>query len=137
MAQERTLQTSVVRRALEACRRVDAQSRVVSMTTDAITGLTHLRVRAGDVHTVNGLQQALWGAMPFSTARVTENWIDGTLEADVTVLTAPQERLAARHAVARTRATAYWLLLAWAFIFLGMGEWSASVRGTLLGKDEL
>ena len=137
MAQERTLQSSVVRRALDACRRVDPQSRVVSMTEDARTGLTHMRVRAGDVHTVNGLQQALWGAMPFATARVTENWIDGTLEADVTVLTAQQERRAARYEVAKTRLVAYWLLLGWAFILLGMGEWSASVRGLLLGKDEL
>ena len=137
MAQERTLQSSVVRRALDACRHVDPQARVVSMTEDGQTGLTHLRVRAGDAHTVNGLQQALWRAMPFATARVTENWMDGTLEADVTVLTAQQERLAARYEVAKTRLVAYWLLLGWAFILLGMGEWSASVRGLLLGKDEL
>lgn len=126
-----------MKRALEACRRVDAQSRVVSMTTDAVTGLTHLRVRAGDVHTVNGLQQALWAAMPFATSRVTENWMDGTLEADVTMLTAHQERCAARCEVVKTRLAAYWLLLAWVFLLMGLGAWSASVRGLLSGKDEL
>ena len=137
MAQKRTLQEAVVQRCQEACRLIDPQSRVVRMTEDGATGLTHVRVRAGDAHTVNGLQQALRRVMPFATTQVTESWMDGTLEADVTVLTAEQERRAARAEVTKTRLTKYWLLLAWVFVLLGMGEWSASVRGLLQGKDEL
>ena len=75
--------------------------------------------------------------MPFSATQVTESWMDGTLEADVTVPTAQQEQLAARAVATSTRLTKYWLLLAWVFVLLGMGEWSASVRGLLQGKDEL
>ena len=135
-AQERTLQSAIVRRCLEACRRVDGQARVVSMTEDGATGLTHLRVRAGDAQSLNGLQKALWRVMPLSATRVTESWVDGTLEADVTVLTQQQERRAARYEVAKERPVAYWLLAAWACFLLGVGEWSASV-GLLRAKDEL
>lgn len=137
MAQQRTLQDAVVERCQAACRLIDSKSRVVRMTEDGATGLTHVRVRAGDAHTVKGLQQALRRVMPFATAQVTESWMDGTLEADVTVLTAQQERRAARAEVSRSRLTKYWLLLAWVFVLLGMGEWSASVRGLLRAKDEL
>lgn len=134
--QERSFfESAVVRRCQEACRRIDATSRVVSMTEDA-AGLTHLRFRAGDTHTLEQLRAALGNAMRLSTTRVTESWVDGTLEADVTVLTARQERRAARHEVAKGRLVAYWLLLAWVFLFLGIGEWSASVRA-VRGKDEL
>ena len=136
MAQKRTLQEAVVQRCQEACRLIDPQSRVVRMT-DYATGVTHLRVRAGDAHTVSGLQKALRRVMPFATTSVTESWMDGTLEADVTVLTAQQERRAARALATSTRLTKYWLLLAWVFVLLGMGEWSASVRGLLRAKDEL
>lgn len=130
------MQTTVVKRCLEACRAIDAKSRLVSMTEDGATGLTHLRVRASDAHTVNALRQALWRAMPLSSTRVTESWVDGTLEADVTVLTQQQERRAARYEVAKERLVAYWLLASWLFLLLGMGEWSASLRA-LRGKDEL
>jgi hypothetical protein len=137
MAQRRTLQEAVVQRCQEACRLIDPSSRVVRMTEDGGTGLTHVRVRAGDAHTVSGLQRALRSVMPFSATQVTESWVDGTLEADVTVPTAQQERRAARALATSTRLTKYWLLLAWVFVLLGMGEWSASVRGLLQGKDEL
>lgn len=130
------MQSTVVQRCLAVCRRIDGQSRVVSMTEDSTTGLTHLRVRAGDAHTLENLRAALGHVLRLSTTRVTESWLDGTLEADVTVLTAQQERLAARREIARGRLAAYWLLAAWVFFFLGLGEWSASVRA-LRGKDEL
>ena len=135
--QKRSLfESAVVRRCLEACQRIDGASRVVSMTEDGATGLTHLRVRAGDTHTLEHLRAALGNALRLSTTRVTESMLDGTLEADVTVLTAQQERRVARRKVTRERLVAYWLLLAWVFVFLGIGEWSASVRA-LRGKDEL
>ena len=136
MAQERSLQETVVRRCQEACQRVDPAARVLRMTENAATGLTHLRVRAGDTHTLEHLRAALGNALRLSTTRVTESMLDGTLEADVTVLTARQERRAARALATSTRLTKYWLLLAWVFVFLGIGEWSASVRA-LRGKDEL
>ena len=136
MAQKRTLQEAVVQRCQEACRLIDPQSRVVRMTEDSATGLTHLRVRAGDTHTLEHLRAALGNALRLSTTRVTESMLDGTLEADVTVLTAQQERRVARYRVTKERLVAYWLLLAWVFVFLGIGEWSASVRA-LRGKDEL
>ena len=136
MAQERSLQETVVRRCQEACHRVDPASRVLRMTENAATGLTHLRVRAGDTHTLEHLRAALGNALRLSTTRVTESMLDGTLEADVTVLTAQQERRVARYKVTKERLVAYWLLLAWVFVFLGIGEWSASVRADR-GKDEL
>ena len=136
MAQERSLQSAVVQRCLAACRRIDAQSKIVSMTEDGLTGFTHLRLRAGDTHTLEHLRVALGGVMRFSTTRVTENCVDGTLEADVTVPTRQQEWLAARREVTRGRLAAYWLLLAWFCFLLGLHEWGACVRASG-GKQEL
>ena len=135
-AQESTLQSQVLARALAACRAVDPQARAVSMTEDA-DGLTHLRVRAGDAHSLNGLQEALQRVMPLSQSRVTESWVDGTLEAEVTVLTKAQERLAARFAAAKRRLPAYWVLAAWACFLVGVCEWYWSVTGGVEAKDEL
>jgi hypothetical protein len=57
---------------------------------------------------------------------VTESWVDGTLEAEVTVLTAAQERATARALVTRSRSVAYWLLLAWACLLAALVEWLAA-----------
>ena len=135
-AQQRSMQSAVVQRCLQACRRIDGAARVVSMTTDSATGLTHLRVRAGDTHTLEKLRGALGGVLRLSTTCVTENWVDGTLEADVTVLTSQQERLEARRLVARERVAAYGLLLAWVFLLLGLHEWWSGM-GSRGVKDEL
>ena len=136
-AQQRSMQSTVVQRCLQACHGIDGASRVVSMTTDGVTGLTHLRVRAGDAHTLEKLRGALGSVLRLSTTSVTENWVDGTLEADVTVLTSQQERLEARRIVARGRVAAYWLLLAWFFLLLGLHEWWSSAGDGTRGKDEL
>ena len=135
-AQEKTLQSRVVARAMQACRVIDSAARAVSMTEDA-EGLTHMRVRAGDAHTLNGLRSALQRMLPLSTTQVTESLIDGTLEASVTVPTEAQERLAARCAVAKERLATYWLLAAWACFFVGVGEWWWSVNAGVEAKDEL
>ena len=135
-AQESTLQSQVMARALAACRGVDGLARAVSMTEDA-DGLTHLRFRAGDAHSLNGLQEALQRVMPLSATRVTESWVDGTLEAEVTVLTKAQERAAARCAVVRGRLPAYWLLAAWVCFLVGVCEWVWYVRRGVGVKDEL
>jgi len=135
-AQETTLLSQVVARAMAACRAVDPQARPVSMTEDG-EGLTHLRVRAGDAHSVNGLQSALQRVLPLSQSRVTESWVDGTLEASVTVLTKSQERYAARFAVAKRRFVAYWLLASWVCVLIGVGEWYWGLRAVAETKDEL
>ena len=135
-ARDRTFANTVVQTALAACHRVDRSAKLVSMNKD-FDGVMHLRIRAGDAHTVQSLQQALQKVMPLSYASVTESWIDGTLEADVTVLTRAQEYEAARKIVSSSRLFVYWLMVGWVFIVLGFGEWSACFGGIAKGKDEL
>lgn len=133
--QQRTLESRVVKRAERACHQVDADARVVSYTEDA-DGVARLRMRAGDAHSLEAMREALTGVLPLSTTLVTENFMDGTLEVEVLVLTRAQERWHARHAVSKERLVAYWLLLAWVALFLGLGGWSSSVR-RFVRKDEL
>lgn len=136
-SQERSFANAVVQTALAACHRIDTGAKLVSMNENG-HGVMHLRIRAGDAHTVASLQQALQQVMPLSHATVTESWIDGTLEADVTVLTREQEYRAARKMLSSSRVYIYWLMVGWALVLVGIGEWAASVRGALLaGKDEL
>ena len=134
-SQQRTLESHIVARATRACQQVDPEARVASYTEDG-SGTGTLRLRAGDAHSLEGMRVALASVLPLSSTRVSENWTDGSMEVEVFVLTRAQERWHARAAVARERLVAYWLLLAWVFVFLGLGEWSASVRG-VRGKDEL
>ena len=81
-----SLAERVVQSVLATCREIDHSARLVSMTKDT-TGETHLRVRAGDIHSVESLRRALVDAMPLSQTVVQESWADGTLEAEVTVPT--------------------------------------------------
>ncbi len=134
-AQQRTLESRTVARATCACQQIDPAARVANFTEED-DGSGRLRLRAGDAHSLEGMREALASALPLSSTRVTESWLDGSMEVEVLVLTRAQERWRARYAVARERLVAYWLVLAWVFVFLGLGEWSASVRG-VRGKDEL
>jgi hypothetical protein len=122
-----TLAEDVVRQVVDTCREVDHNARLVSMTKDP-GGHLHMRVRAGDVHSVNSLQRALADAMPLSESTVLESWTDGTLEADITVFTRAEEYWVARKLVTRRKVFQYWIALAWIVIFLGTGEWIAAVR---------
>lgn len=144
-AQSRTIQSQVAERAIAFCRRVDEHARLSSMTEDA-EGYTRLRMRAGDSHTIQSLRTMLNRMMPLASTRVTESLVDGTLEAEVTVLTTDQEHAAARALVTRQRFVSYWLLLAWTCFFVGVAEWlmqSSNVafvmgdNATTAARDEL
>ena len=122
-----SLAEHVVRSVMDTCKEVDHNARLVSMTKDP-SGQLHMRVRAGDVHSVQSLQRALAEAMPLSQSTVLESWVDGTLEADITVLTRAEEYWAARKLVTGKRMFLYWIGIAWIIIFVGTGEWVAAVR---------
>ena len=128
-----------MRRVMQTCRSVDQNARLVTMTKDSY-GHCHLRVRAGDVHSVASLQRALEDAMPLSTATVLESWIDGTLEAEITVYTKDEERCSARKLVVKRRLFKYWIAFSWILLALGFCEWVATLRTALdprVLRDEL
>lgn len=134
-----TLSEAVVRRVLDVCHEVDHNAKLVNMTRDP-NGDCHLRIRAGDVHSVASLQSGLQDAMPLSTCSVEESWLDGTLEAEVTVYGAGEEYRRARALVTRGRLPSYWIGIATICLLLGMGEWAAAVRASwarVAAKDEL
>lgn len=133
-----TLADTVVQNVLAACRGVDDASKLMTMTHDS-AGNAIVRVRAGDVHSVASLQRALSSALPLSETSVSESWLDGALEAEVTIFTAERERGKARQTVTKSRLVAYPLLAAWVCILVGLGEWVAAVRAArgAYGKDEL
>lgn len=122
-----SLSERVVRSVLATCREIDHNARLVSMTKDT-TGETHLRVRAGDVHSVESLRRALVDAMPLSHTMVQESWADGTLEAEVTVPTADEEYRLARRMVTTKRLFQYWIAIATILVILGFGEWAAAIQ---------
>lgn len=134
-----TLAESVVQNVMDTCRGVDHNARLVTMTKST-GGHIKLRVRAGDIHSVNSLQRALADAMPLSSTLVQESWVDGTLEAEVTVLPRDEEYRVARKLVASKRLFQYWIAFAWILICLGVAEWVTSVRvawAPELLRDEL
>jgi len=133
-----TMADSIVQKVLSTCRAVDGAVKLVNMTRDA-HGNTHLRVRAGDVHSLESLRRALQDSMPLSQCTVQESWLDGTLEAEVTVYTAGEEYKRARALAVKSRWITYPLLLAWVLLFTGLGEWAAAIRAAASNakKDEL
>lgn len=137
-AQQETLSSTIVQRALAACRGVDASSRLASMTAD-VDGLTRLRVRAGDTYSLAGLQAALASVLPLSTTRVHESFVDGTLEAEVLVHTQEQEYTEARLRVTSSRCVTLWLLLAWVAFLIGTAEYLLCLTATVSATqhDEL
>lgn len=66
--------------------------------------------------------------MPLSLVEVNESFLDGTLEAAITVFTAAEEKERARQQVTRTRFLSYPLLLAWVCLVFGAGDWFGSVH---------
>ncbi len=130
---------AIVQKVLATCRGIDGAVKLINMTRDA-QGHTHLRVRAGDVHSVESLRRALQDTMPLSQCTVQESWLDGTLEAEVTVYTEDEEYRRARAKAIKSRWIMYPLLLAWVLLFLGLGEWVAVIRAAWTqkwDKDEL
>ena len=109
------------------------------MTQNEI-GQTNLRIRAGDVHSVASLQKALEMAMPFASTRVTESYVDGTLEAELLVLSSAQEKAHARLCVSQKRIFRYWLLASCVCLLAGFVEWYAGIiilQHASLAKDEV
>ena len=120
-----TLSEIVVQNVMRKCCDVDSQSRLVSMTRD-MQGHTHMRVRAGDVHSVATLQRSLAATLPLAECSVSESWIDGTLEAEILIFTAHKERSRARAKVAQNRFASYWLSAGTICVLVGVGQWMAS-----------
>ena len=136
--QKRTLADELVRRVLAACRAVDGQAVVSNMTKNGATGATHIRVRAGDTHSVYSLSKALQNVMPLSDITINESMVDGVLEADLTVLTKRDERVRARAYVANRRLFSYPLLLAWVCLFVAIRDYGVWLYSREVGiKDEL
>ena len=134
-----TLSDHIVRLVLDTCTGIDHNAKLVAMTRD-MQGHAHLRIRAGDVHSVESLRRALQDAMPLSKCTVNESWLDGTLEAEVTVYTASEEYRQARRLVTTRRLVSYWIAIATLCLFLGLGEWAAAVRSAsapVSVRDEL
>lgn len=132
-----TLSEAVVRNVMRKCTEVDHQSKLVAMTRDT-SGHTHLRVRTGDVHSVGTLQNQLARMLPLAECNVSESWVDGTLEAEVTVFTADEECRRARMLITRHRLVSYWIAMGTICLLLGLGQWAAGLRGGGAGPhDEL
>ena len=131
-----TLAEAVVTNVMRKCTDVDLASKLVSMTRDT-QGHTHLRVRAGDVHSVSTLQRELSSLLPLGECNVSESWVDGTLEAEVTVFTAAEERRRARAMVTQRRAVSYWIAIGTICLLMGIGQWAAALGGAARRKDEL
>jgi hypothetical protein len=116
---------------------VDPEVRLVSMLRDT-SGVTRVRVRAGDTHGVGSLSRALQSKLPLSSVSVNESWLDGTLEADVLVPSISGERDKAREIVTRSRWLAYPLLSAWMLFLFGAYEYAfATLLKENSPKDEL
>ena len=133
-----SLSEQVLKSVMSVCTEVDQSSRLVSMTRSG--GQIFLRVRAGDVHSVTSLQRALSAAMPLSQCSVAESWVDGTLEADIVVLSAEQEYRLARKLVTDRRVFQYSIAIASVCILVGLGEWLAALRLAMappVPRDEL
>jgi hypothetical protein len=131
-----TLSEAVVRNVMLKCTEVDKDAKLVSMTRDTL-GHTHMRVRAGDVHSVSTLQRELSSMFPLSECNVSESWVDGTLEAELTVHTAPEEFRRARKMVTDQKLVAYWIGIGTISLFMGLGQWVAALSATLVAHDEL
>lgn len=112
---------------LSACRRVDPDAALASATyTEA--GETLVRIRSSSSCSVCELQKQLKQVLLLSHTSVTENALDGALEAEIIVPTGNQERRAAR-----VQARARWLpklLLNVGIVMLcaGIGTWASELH---------
>ena len=126
---------NVARNVLSTCEAIDAASRLVSVTRDDL-GSCRVRIRAGDVHTLASLKRALGREMPLSRIVVTESFIDGTLEAEVTVYAHRQERRLARSMARRSRVVRWCTLVFIGCILSGIVAWMHALHGQIgLGRS--
>lgn len=88
---------------LKSCRAKDSGACISSILRDN-DGRTVVRVRAGSTNS-NAVQmlKALHGLWPLATTAVVENQLDGTVEAQIVVPRAGDERRAARRRAASSR----------------------------------
>lgn len=121
---------------LNTARAADPACRLISMASDA-KEQTLVRLRAGNAHSGGSLQRVLQASFPLSLVEVDESFLDGTLEASITIFSHSEERARARRRVTRSRFLSYPLLMAWACVLLGVGDWLGGLRATTTGKDEL
>lgn len=138
MSENPSLSDHIVGQVLGTCQSIDHNAKLVAMTRDVL-GHAHLRIRAGDVHSVESLRRALQDAMPLSSCEASESWLDGTLEAEVVVFSKREEYLRARHIVCQRRSVAYTIAIATIALLLGLAEWFAAFRAgtTSSMRDEL
>ena len=135
-ASSNRMENAVAESILSSCKAVDEHAKLVHMTKDA-EGHTHVRVRAGDVHSVESLRRELEAALPLAACDVTESWLDGSLEAELTIFSPSVERRRARALVTRSKWISRLIGIAWLLIFVGVSELVAALRAVLVAKDEL
>jgi hypothetical protein len=90
----------IVREVHGACKTIDAACSVTYVGLDECER-TVVRIRAGSSASVGALQRALARRMPFARVRASENVLDGSLQAQITLPTRHDETRLARASVAR------------------------------------
>ena len=89
----------IAQRVIEACKRDDPDARITYVGRDD-DERTRVRVRSGNGASVQAMQRTLKKLMPFARVRTSEDVLDGSVQAEITVPTARDERALARESAA-------------------------------------
>lgn len=119
----------VAQRVLDACRRDDSDARITYVGRDE-TGRTRVRVHAGGGASVQTLQRRLQLLMPFAKVRTSEDVLDGSVQVEIVVPTAEDERRSAWELEAVKSVPRVLFSASLSLLFLGLGAWlSATLNG--------
>ena len=113
---------SVAQRVLGICRRTDEGARITYVGRDE-SDRTVVRIASSVASSVSALQRGLASAMPLARVRTSENTLDGSMHAQITVPTCDDEWDQALGATVSRRPLKALRALAVAMLFIGIGMW--------------
>ena len=121
-------------RVVAICRRIDAETRLVS-NARAHTGGSVVRLRTASGHSLHTLSEHVASELLLCTVDAAESYLDGNVELVVTVGTRRNQRSVARKLVLQHGFARGLSACVWCFVLLGIGLWIApalpSPRGEL------
>lgn len=116
----------VAQRVLDACHRDDPDARITYVGRDE-TGRTRVRVHSGGGASVQTLQRSLQRLMPYAKVRTSEDVLDGSVQVEIVVPTAEDERLNAWDLEAVKVLPRLLFSGSVSLLFLGLGAWLSTI----------
>ena len=127
---------SVAQRVLGICKLTDADAQIKYVGRDE-NDRTVVRIASSVTSSVSALQKCLSTSMPLARVGTSENTLDGSMEAKITVPTKLDEWVQANDITTDKRSMKTLRYVSVALLCVGMGMWLSSFVETVASADAL